>query len=306
MMEKIVVLSGPTASGKTSLALSLAQIFPFEIVSADSMQVYKSMDIATAKATPEEQAQVPHHLLDVVEPWEAFSVSDYCRLADAAITDILSREKIPLICGGTGFYIKALIEGVSADGPGKNDAIRKKYEDMLSQIGPQALWELLCFKDPARAEAIHPNNTKRVIRALELMEETGKKASELAFYAKSPRYHALYLALDYPDRESLYRRIDLRVDEMMKEGLPDEARTILNLHLPSDTPAMQAIGYKEFLETTTSAEASELIKRRTRQYAKRQMTWLRGVDGACMLNAASSKDSLLNVACEKISAFLSH
>lgn len=305
MMKKIVVLSGPTASGKTSLALSLAQIFPFEIVSADSMQVYKSMDIATAKATPEEQAQVPHHLLDVVEPWESFSVSDYCRLAETAITDILSRGKIPLICGGTGFYIKALIEGVSADGPGKNDAIRKKYEDMLSQIGPQALWELLCSKDPARAEAIHPNNTKRVIRALELMEETGKKASELAFYSSSPRYHALYLALDYPDRESLYRRIDLRVDEMMKEGLPAEAQTILSLHLPTDTPAMQAIGYKEFLETTTSAEASELIKRRTRQYAKRQLTWLRGVDGAIMLDATASRETLINVSRENILAFLS-
>ncbi|MBR4865519.1 MAG: tRNA (adenosine(37)-N6)-dimethylallyltransferase MiaA [Clostridia bacterium] len=304
-MEKIVVLSGPTASGKTSLALSLAKVFPFEIISADSMQVYKSMDIATAKATPEEQAQVPHHLLDVVEPWESFSVSDYCRLADTAVAEILSRGKIPLICGGTGFYIKALIEGVSAEGPGKNDAIRKKYEEMLSRIGPQALWELLCSKDPARAEAIHPNNTKRVIRALELMEETGKKASELAFYTNSPRYHALYLALDYPDRESLYKRIDLRVDEMMREGLSAEAQTILDLHLPSDTPAMQAIGYKEFLETATPAEASELIKRRTRQYAKRQMTWLRGVEGACMLNACSSKESLLEVTCEKISAFLS-
>lgn len=303
-MQKIVVLSGPTASGKTSLALALAKKFPFEIVSADSMQVYKSMDIATAKATPEERAIVPHHLLDVAEPYEPFSVSDYCKLADKAVSDILSRGKLPLICGGTGFYIKALIEGVNHNETAKPSSLRPKYEALLSEIGPNALWKLLHDKDPVRADAIHPNNTKRVIRALELIEETGKKASELTFFSSEPRYQALYLALDYPNRETLYNRIDQRVDAMMQEGLPFEAEKIRKMALPPEAPAMQAIGYKEFFETSTVDEAAELIKRRTRQYAKRQITWLRSVKGAILLNASCPQEQILREAASCIQDFL--
>lgn len=302
--QKLIVLGGPTASGKTSLSIALAKAFSLEIVSADSMQIYRTLDIATAKPTLEEREGVPHYLFDVADPGENFSVSDYVRLASAAIEEIASHGHVPMVVGGTGFYIKALTEGVELAPVAGDPEYRAEMEAFAREYGDQALWEMLSKLDPERAEAIHPHNRKRVIRALELIRATGKKASDLAFYAPEPKYDLLYFTLDFPDRALLASRIDRRVDLMMEAGLSTEAERVLSMHLPSDSTAMQAIGYKEFLSSASPEEAADLIKLHSRQYAKRQETWFRAVKNAVPLDGSLPFESLVSKASGDIRSFL--
>lgn len=304
MKPKVIVLAGPTASGKTALSIALAGRFPFEIVSADSMQVYRGLDVATAKPTMEERRGVPHHMIDVASPASPFTVSDYVKGALAAIRGIGSRGHIPLIVGGTGFYIKALLEGADFEDSERDPSVRAELENFLAQNGEDALWRSLYEKDPARAEAIHPHNVKRVMRALELMRESGEKASDHAFYRAEPRFDALYLVLSFSDRSVLGDRIDKRTDAMFKAGLTEEAERVFSLGLPPGATCMQAIGYKELREAGDPEKAAELIKLRTRQYAKKQMTWFRAVKDAVPLDAAAPFEELLSAASEKISFFL--
>ena len=302
--KKLIVLGGPTASGKTSLSIALAKAFSLEIISADSMQIYRTLDIATAKPTVEEREGVPHHLFDVADPGENFSVSDYVRLASEAIEDISSRGRVPMVVGGTGFYIKALTEGADLAPVTGDPAYRAEMEAFAEKNGDDALWKTLDSLDPVRASEIHPHNRKRVIRALELIRATGKKASELSFYAPEPKYDLLTLTLDFSDRALLASRIDRRVDLMMKAGLPEEARRVLAMHLPPSSTAMQAIGYKEFIGASSPEEAAALIKLRSRQYAKRQQTWFRGVKDAYPLPGELPFEELLRKASERVSSFL--
>ncbi|MBO4406601.1 MAG: tRNA (adenosine(37)-N6)-dimethylallyltransferase MiaA [Clostridia bacterium] len=305
MKPKVIVLAGPTASGKTALSLALAERFPFEIVSADSMQVYRGLDVATAKPSVSERRGVPHHMIDVASPSSPFTVSDYVKGALAAIRDIESRGHIPLIVGGTGFYIKALLEGADFEESERDRSVRAELEEFLAQNGEDALWKSLYEKDPARAEAIHPHNVKRVMRALELIRESGRKASDHSFYRAEPRFDSLYLVLSFSDRNALRSRIDARTDAMFRAGLCEEAERVFSLGLPSDATSLQAIGYKELREAGDLEKAAELIKLRTRQYAKKQITWFRAVKGAVFLDAAAPFEDLLSAASEKISFFLS-
>lgn len=302
--QKLIVLGGPTASGKTALSIALAKMFSFEIVSADSMQVYRTLDIATAKPTLAERDGVPHHLFDVADPDECFSVSDYTRLASSAIHEIAARGHIPMVVGGTGFYIKSLTEGASPATTAGDPVFRAEMEAFAVRNGDNALWEKLLALDPVRARDIHPHNRKRVIRALELIRATGKKASELSFYTEEPKYDLLTFVLDFPDRSLLAARIDRRVDLMMEAGLPAEAERVLALHLPPTATAMQAIGYKEFLASESPEEAAALIKLHSRQYAKRQRTWFRAVENACVLDGSQPFEALFDEASAKIRCFL--
>ncbi len=277
-MTKTVVISGPTASGKTALSVSLAERFNGEIVSADSMQIYRKMSVATAKPTPEEMKNVPHHLIDFLEPSEPFSVADYVKLARAAVEDIASRQRLPMVCGGTGLYIDSLLQDITfADEP-SDPSVRRSLEAELSERGGEYMLKLLSDIDPETASRLHPNNQKRIIRALEVYRLTGKTFSELSRLSRegADPLCALKICLDYRDRETLYRRIDKRVDEMFDRGLVDEAKYILSLDLKTSS---QAIGYKElkpyFSGDLTLAECAENLKRSTRRYAKRQLTWFR-------------------------------
>ncbi|MBO4838575.1 MAG: tRNA (adenosine(37)-N6)-dimethylallyltransferase MiaA [Lachnospiraceae bacterium] len=281
MSEKpaVIVLTGPTAVGKTALSLRLAETLDGEIVGADSMQVYRGMDVGTAKATPEERARVPHHLIDVADPSQDFSVAEYVPLAEAALRDILSRGRLPLICGGTGFYIQALLKGLDFSEE-RESSLRERLRERMEQEGPEALHRELAAVDPAAAAAIHPNNRKRVIRALEYYQETGRRISDLnqAQQTQESPYRVLYLVLDLP-REQLYRRIDQRVDQMLAQGLEEEVRSLLAQGVPAGSTAMQALGYKEMREylegRCTREEAADRIKLGSRHYAKRQLTWFR-------------------------------
>lgn len=270
---KLIAVVGPTASGKTELSLVLAERLNGEIISCDSMQVYTGMDIGTAKPTVKERRGIPHHLFDVVSPQESFSCADYKALAEAAIADIVSRGKTPILCGGTGLYLDAVLSGGDFS-PSVPEHLRVE----LAARDPEQLYDDLCRIDPEAAEAIHINNRKRVIRALEIYYGTGKTKTEwdrLSKEASSP-YAPLIVGLDYRDRSLLYRRIEQRVDLMLKEGLIEEAK---RLCLDRDSTAGQAIGYKElsfFLDGEMSYEdAVALLKQRTRNYAKRQLAWFR-------------------------------
>jgi len=270
---KLIAVVGPTASGKTELSLRLAEALDGEIISCDSMQVYRGMDIGTAKPSYEERRGIPHHLIDVAEPDTPFSCADYKRLAEGAIADILSRGKTPVFCGGTGLYLDAVLK-VSAFSPDVPEGLREE----LMKEDPDLLWEELCSVDPEAAASMHKNNVKRVIRALEIYRGTGKTKTEwdrLSQGEESP-YDALVIGLDYQERQTLYDRIDLRVDLMLEQGLAEEAKA---LALDRASTAGQAIGYKElylWLDGTLSREeAVDLLKKNTRHYAKRQLTWFR-------------------------------
>jgi tRNA dimethylallyltransferase len=283
LSEKVLILTGPTASGKTALAIALAKKYGGEIVSADSMQLYKGLDITTAKPAREELEAIPHHLIGVVEPTTSFSVADYIPLAKAAIADILSRGKTPIITGGTGLYIKSLRDGIDfSKAKGTSDSsIREQLQSELELQGNKALWDRLSALDPESAEKIHPQNAIRVIRALEIIEVTGKKFSEYRKEAAkgSSDYDFIGCYLDFENRDTLYSRINKRVDEMVKTGMIDECRSAFESGEYSGTTVSQAIGYKELIpyfngEATLDA-ALEQIKQSTRRYAKRQLTWFR-------------------------------
>lgn len=277
MKKKLIAVVGPTASGKTALSFALAEQIELEIVCMDSMQIYKRMDIGTAKPTQEERKRLAHHMLDIVEPSENYSVAEYSKDSRLVIEDILSRGKLPLLVGGTGLYLNALSMPFGFAGQPADFKIRQKYEKFLLENGNSALFEILKEKDELSAKRLHPNDTRRVIRALEVFELTGKSISAQAERVEG-EYRILPLAIDW-DRQELYQRINKRVDEMLELGLLSELKALKNEGLTSDMQSMQGIGYKELLEhfegKMSLDEALELIKQRTRNYAKRQLTWFR-------------------------------
>ena len=281
MIPKVVVITGPTATGKTKLAVALAKEFDGEIVSADSMQLYRRMDVGTAKVTPEETEGIAHHMIDVAEPNESYSVSRYVEDAAKCVDDILSRGKLPIIAGGTNLYIDSLISGRDfADNEGDN-ALRGELDRQYDALGGEKMLEKLQSIDPERSAKLHPADRRRIIRAIEVFKLTGKTITQhdLETQQRPPRYDAAVIALDFADRAKLYERIDRRVDLMVREGLFAEVEQLIKSGLSDECTAMQAIGYKEpaaYLRgEITKDEAIEFIKRESRRYAKRQLTWLR-------------------------------
>ena len=278
-MNNIICIAGPTASGKTALAVELAKQFRGEVVSCDSMQVYRRMDIGTAKPTREEMQGIPHHMIDVCEPEEDFSVSRYCEMATPIVDDILARGKTAIIAGGTGLYMDSLIRG-NDFAPTPATGHRQRLEEKLDTIGLDALLAELYAIDPEAAERSQ-RNPRRVIRALEVYYETGETitAHNLKTQAIPPRYSPLWLGLDFEPRKLLYDRIDLRVGMMLEMGLMEEIGSILSSGISPDCTAMQAIGYKEFVAALagfgTIEEAADQVRQSSRRYAKRQLTWFR-------------------------------
>ena len=295
--KKIIAVVGPTASGKSALALELAKQYGGEIVSCDSMQIYKRMNIGTAKPTYDELRSVRHHMIDIAEPTENFSCEDYVRLASLAIDDICARGAIPIVCGGTGLYLDALLRGGNSAPSVDTSDIRAELCARAEREGIDAIYEQLKLVDPESAASIHKNNEKRVIRALEIYLATGRTKSELDRESKSfeSPYDARVAYLTFADRSLLYSRIDSRVDAMIAEGLVEEARSLLSEGVfDLNRTAAQAIGYKElfgFLEgRETLDDAVETLKRSTRKYAKRQITWFSAKDYAISLPIDENKN----------------
>ena len=281
MPPKILVVVGPTASGKTKLSVELALRHNGEVVSADSMQIYRTMDIGTAKPTAEEMQGVPHHMLDVADPEEDFSVARYVEMAAACVDDILARGKLPILAGGTGLYIDSLLSGRTFAAFAPESPLRTQLQQQFQQEGGENMWQRLREIDPEAAARLHPNDEKRIIRALEVWYQTGKTITQhnLETQAIPPRYDALTIGLAFQEREDMWKRIDRRVDEMMSAGLVEEVRALLARGVPQGCTALQAIGYKEMvqavLEDGDVLAAAEEVKLRSRQYAKRQLTWFR-------------------------------
>ena len=281
MRSRILVITGPTATGKTALGVALAQRLGGEVISADSMQLYRGMDVGTAKATPEEMQGVPHHLLDAAEPDESWSVARWTEAAAACAEDILARGAVPILVGGTGLYIDSLLSGRDFADHSGDGALRETLSAEYDRVGGPAFREALRAVDPERAEKLHPADKKRLVRAMEVFRLTGEtiSAHDARTRAVPPRYAALRVALTYADRADLYARIDRRVDEMVAAGLFDEVARLLDAGLSPESTAMQAIGYKEsvdfLLGRCGQAEAVARIKLASRRYAKRQLTWLR-------------------------------
>ena len=290
---KVIVVAGPTATGKTKLGILLAERFSGEIVSADSMQLYRRMDIGTAKATAEERAQVPHHMLDVAGPEENYSVSRYVDEAARCCDDILARGKTPVIVGGTGLYIDSLVSGRDFAGRSEGD---EALRESLCERGGEAMLEELRSLDPERAEKLHPSDKRRIVRAIEIYRLTGEtiSAHDARTRALPPRYEALRIVLNYRERSELYARIDARVDDMVASGLFEEVEGLLQSGLSPESTAMQAIGYKEAALFLSGAigreEAVALIKQNSRRYAKRQVTWFSRSPDALFLSWDGTPD----------------
>lgn len=299
-MINALALTGPTASGKTAISIEIARRLSCEIVSLDSMQIYKGMDIGTAKATAEEQAAVPHHLIDLIEPWESFSANAYKEKALKVAADIGSRSKIPLFVGGTGLYLSTLIRPDCESAPASEPEYRERLlKSAADEAGRIALWERLRSVDPESADAIHYNNVKRVIRALEIYDTTGKTKTYFDSLTKkeSDDIRICHVTLDFHERDALYASVDKRVDAMMKAGLADEVRSLLSRgHLDDSATAYQAIGYKEIIKALDDGlppeSATETIKQASRNYAKRQLTWFRHAQGAIPVFADREDGSL--------------
>ncbi len=279
-MNNIICIAGPTASGKTALAVELAKEYNGEVISCDSMQIYKRMDIGTAKPTKEEMQGIVHHMLDVAEPWEDFSVSRYCEMADPILQDILARGKTAIIAGGTGLYMDSLMKG-NAFAPFPSTGCREHLESQADEMGMEWMLEKLRAIDPEAAAKLHLADRKRIIRALEVFEETGETitAHNQRTQTIPPKYEPVYLGINFADRVELYRRIDLRVEQMLQQGLIAEIQALLKSGIPEKCTAMQAIGYKEFLEALEGKcsfqEAAAQVQQSSRHYAKRQLTWFR-------------------------------
>lgn len=276
----LVILTGPTAVGKTALSIALAKAINGEIISADSMQVYRHMDIGSAKIKTEEMAGVPHHLIDVLEPTEAFNVVVFQKLAKEAMKEIYERGCIPILVGGTGFYIQAVLYDIDFTENDEDASLRSELEGLARREGPEILYEKLKAVDPDACKSIHAHNVKRVIRALEFYEKTGQRISEHNEIQRqniSPYRFAYFVLNDR--REEIYKRIDIRVDQMMAAGLVEEVRQLKGMGCMKDMVSMQGLGYKEILRylegELTLEEAVYLIKRDTRHFAKRQLTWFR-------------------------------
>ena len=281
MAPKIVCVVGPTACGKTTLGVLLAKQFHGEVVSADSMQIYRGMTIGTAAPTEKEMDGVPHHMVAVADPAEQWSAARYAETAIPIIDDILARGKLPVLVGGTGLWLDAVVKGHGFAGGHAGGEVRKTLQKRLEAEGIEPLLEELRQVDPETANRLHPADEKRILRALEVYLETGKTISAHNAETKDlpPRYDAIWIGLRFADREDMKALIDRRVDKMAEEGLVEEVRALLESGLPRNATALQAIGYKEFLGvlegTATEAEALAEVKLRSRQYAKRQLTWLR-------------------------------
>lgn len=292
-MEKIplIVVAGPTASGKTRLAVEIAKRYGGEVVSADSMQIYKYMNIGTAKPTEQEMDGVAHHMLDIVYPDEPFSVAQYAESARKKIADVHARGRIPVLAGGTGLYIDHVVQGVRLAEMETDFSLRERLNNEAREKGGDVLYSRLLQLDPEAAASIHPNNIRRVIRALEVYEATGQTFTEQVKHSKEKEkpYNALMFMPDW-DRAVLYERIDLRVDSMMKEGLFEEFCTLVQMGYGKKLNSMQAIGYKELYDyyygLCAMGEAVNLIKRHSRRYAKRQLTWFRRYPELVHLDAA--------------------
>lgn len=280
-MNKLIILTGPTAVGKTELSVKLAEKINGEIISADSIQVYKYMDIGSAKVTKEEMRAIPHYLIDVIDPKEDFNIAVFKEMALKAMDEIYKKGKIPIVVGGTGFYIQSLLYDIDfSESNGENIEFRKKLEDLAREKGNEAVHEILQSVDEKSAELIHANNLKRVIRAIEFFEETGTKISEHneTQYEKKSPYNFVYFVLNC-DRNVLYERIEKRIDIMLDKGLIDEVKTLKDMGLTKENNSMQGLGYKEILDyldgVISLEEAEYILKRDTRHFAKRQLTWFR-------------------------------
>lgn len=274
----VVAIVGPTASGKTALSIKMAKAFNGEIINGDSMQIYKGLDIGTAKITEEEMEGIPHHLFSFKEPTDSFSVADYQQLVRQKIEEIKNRNKLPIIVGGTGLYVQAALYDFQFTKEDVNEEARKKYYDELANIGPEAMHAKLAQLDPETAKTIHPNNTRRVIRALEMIELHGvQKSSDEQNRGNIPIYNHLIIGIDM-DRQKLYERINLRVDLMIEKGLLDEVKGLWDQNI-RNVQSVQAIGYKEIYAYLdghlTLEEAIEELKQNSRRYAKRQLTYFR-------------------------------
>ncbi|MBQ7119626.1 MAG: tRNA (adenosine(37)-N6)-dimethylallyltransferase MiaA [Oscillospiraceae bacterium] len=279
--KKVICIVGPTASGKTALSVALAKELCGEVVSCDSMQIYRGMDIGTAKPTVDEMQGIPHHMFSVVSPEENYSVARYVEEAGFCVDDIISRDKFPIIVGGTGLYVDSLIKGIEFAEFREDEEYRNELFRLCEEKGNTYIHNMLKEVDPERAAEIHENNVKRVIRALEVYKATGRTISEhdAESMKKPPKYDAIYIGLMFEDREKLYDRINLRVDMMLKAGLCDEVQKLLESGVSANATSMQAIGYKEmvsyFAGNCSLADAAEQIKQSSRRYAKRQMTWFK-------------------------------
>ena len=279
-MNNIICIAGPTASGKTALSIALAKELNGEVVSCDSMQIYKGMDIGTAKPTREEMQGIPHHMIDVAEPDEDFSVSRYCEMATPIVDDIIARGKTAIIAGGTGLYMDSLIKG-NDFAPYPATGRREELEKLAAEQGIEAVIAQLREVDPESAERLHPSDQKRIIRAMEVYLETGISITEhnRRTQAIPPKYHPVWFALEDADRQTLYDRIDKRVDIMLQDGLIDEIKSLLAEGIPEKATSLQAIGYKEFVDALAGRSSMEtaaaLVQQSSRKYAKRQLTWFR-------------------------------
>ena len=279
-MNNIICIAGPTASGKTALAVALAQEIGGEVVSCDSMQIYRKMDIGTAKPTLQEMAGIPHHMLSVADPEEDFSVSRYCKMATPIVEDIISRGKKAIIAGGTGLYMDALIRG-NDFAPYPSTGRRQELEQLAQEKGIEEVLCQLRKVDPESAQRLHPSDQKRIIRAMEVYLETGKTITEHNRQTQEipPRFQPVWFALEDEDRQTLYDRIDKRVLIMLEDGLLAEIQGLLDSGVPEKATSMQAIGYKEFVDALQGRcsieEAAALVQQASRRYAKRQLTWFR-------------------------------
>ena len=288
----VVAVVGPTATGKTALGVALAQHFSGEVISCDSMQIYKGLDVGTAKETPEETCGIPHHGVDILTPDKPFSVADFTAMAGRLEREISARGALPILVGGTGLYVQSFLNGVRFTEEKTPAGLREQLAAELAEKGGTAMYEELRQVDPEAAAAIHPNNQVRVLRALEHYRATGKKLSEQKAESLPPEkpYRSLILGLDFPDRAALYRRIDLRVDKMLEAGILPEAELVWQNRETYRTAA-QAIGYKEFFpyfEGAASLEAcTDKLKQASRNYAKRQLTWFRHMEGVVWLDAGA-------------------
>ena len=295
-MKKIVVVTGPTASGKTALAIELALRFGGEVVSADSMQIYRGMDIGTAKPDAEEMRGVAHHMLDVAEPGESYSAARYAQEASDCVEDIASRGRLPIICGGTGLYINALIAGHGFAASGEETGSRERLERLWDERGAEHMMQMLRDCDPDSAARLHINDKKRILRALEVFADTGDTITShnLRTQEHAPRYDALMLALAPLEREMLYERIDRRVDMMLERGLEAEVRNLYTSGKLKGTAA-QAIGYRQFIDyfegRASLEDTAALIKQKSRNYAKRQLTWLRADERVSWIETPDFSDN---------------
>ena len=306
--QKLIFIAGPTGVGKTDLSLQLAEDFNGEIISMDSMQIYNGMDIGTAKVSIDEQKRVVHHLIDIVEPGERFTVQDYQELAKAKIEEIGSKNKTIFFVGGTGLYMDAIIQDYSFADVDRNDQLRQDLEASYDQDGGQALYKRLQEADPATAKQLTTSDKKKIIRALEILEETNKPLSQHKLEdTEEAKYDSLIFILNRP-RPELYARIDQRVNQMVEVGLIEENMALLKRKLHPSSQALQAIGYREILYylkgLMTKEESIRLLQQNTRNYAKRQLTWFRKTEGAVWIDVTGNKEDIYAEMQVKISAFL--